>query len=121
MGNKNGYLAKQQAKEQALIEAGVQCGKQQMVDYLTLVLRNPAFVKKDIHGRERIELIIAGLYHYENKYKDAYTKHKEADVAQEHLDDELREVWGDDLVPFAERQPDVLMPKYDKKKKGWVD
>lgn len=121
MGNKNGYLAKQQAKEQALIEAGVQCGKQQMVDYLTLVLRDPDYVGKDIFGRDRIEKVIAGLYHYEKKFQNAYTKHKEADVAQEHLDTMLREVWGDDLVPFAERQPDVLMPGYNKKKKGWVD
>ena len=119
--SKNGYLEKKAAKDQALIEAGVQCGKQQIVDYLTLVLRNPVYVKKDIHGRERIELIIAGLYHYEKKFQNAYTKHKEADVAQEHLDAELREVWGDDLVPFAERQPDVMQYKYDKAKKGWVD
>lgn len=119
--SRNGYLEKKAAKDQALIEAGVQCGKQQMVDYLTLVLRNPTYVGKDIHGRERIEKIIAGLYHYENKYKDAYTKHKEADVAQEHLDEELKEVWGDDLVPFAERQPDVLQMDYSKARKGWVD
>lgn len=119
--SKNGYLEKKAVRDQALIEAGVQCGKQQMVDYLTLVLRDPVYVGKDIFGRERIEKVIAGLYHYEKKYQNAYTKHKEADVAQEHLDDELREVWGDNLVPFAERQPDVLMPKYDKKKKGWVD
>lgn len=119
--SKNGYLEKKAAKDQALIDAGVQCGKQQMVDYLTLVLRDPDYVGKDIFGRERIEKVIAGLYHYEKKYQNAYTKHKEADVAQEHLDDELREVWGDDLVPFAERQPDVMQHKYDKAKKGWVD
>ncbi len=119
--SRNGYLEKKAAKDQALIEAGVQCGKQQMVDYLTLVLRNPTYVSKDIHGRERIEKIIAGLYYYENKYKDAYTKHKEADVAQTHLDEELKEVWGDDLVPFAERQPDVLQMDYSKARKGWVD
>lgn len=117
----NGYLAKKQAKDQALIEAGVQCGKQQMVDYLTLTLRNSDYVGKDIFGRERIEKVIAGLYHYENKYKNAYTKHKEADVAQDHLDDELREVWGDELVPFAERQPDIIQLNYNKARKGWVD
>lgn len=119
--SRNGYLEKKAAKDQALIEAGVQCGKQQMVDYLTLVLRNSTYVGKDIHGRERIEKIIAGLYHYEKKYQNAYTKHKEADVAQAHLDEELKEVWGDDLVPFAERQPDVLQMDYSKARKGWVD
>lgn len=121
MGNKNGYLAKQQAKEQALIEAGIKCGKQQIVDYLTLVLRDPDYVGKDIHGRDRIDRIFVGLQVYDDRFKNAYTLHKEADVAQDHLDALLREVYGDDLIPFAERQPDVVQIKYHKARKGWVE
>ena len=117
----NAYLDKKAAREQALIDAGVQCGKQQIVDYLTLVLRDPKYVKKDIHGRERIELILVGLHDYEKRFEKAYTKDKEADVAQDHLDDSLREVWGSDLVPFRERQPDVIKMNYNKARKGWVD
>lgn len=114
------YLDKKAAREQALIDAGIACGKQQIVDYLTLVLRDPKYVKKDIHGRKRIELIFVGLHDYERRYEKAYTVDKEADVAQQHLDDELREVYGDDLVPFAERQPDVVQLNY-KRRKDWVD
>lgn len=119
--SRNGYLEKKAAKDRALIEAGVQCGKQQIVDYLTLVLRDPDYVGKDIFGRERIEKVLVGLHEYEMMFDKAYTKHKEADVAQKHLDDMLREVYGDDLVPFAERQPDVLQMDYSKARKGWVD
>lgn len=118
---KNGYLEKKAAKDQALIEAGIACGKQQIVDYLTLVLRDPDYVGKDIFGRERIEKIFVGLHHYEKKFENAYTRHKEADVAQDHLDNMLREVYGEDLVPFSKRQPDVVQMKYDKARKGWVD
>ena len=118
---KNGYLEKKAAKDQALIEAGVQCGKQQMVDYISCVLRNPKYVEKDIHGRDRIDKIMVGLYEYDRKYEKAYTKDVEADVAQEHLDDELREIYGDELVPFRERQPDIIQMNYSKARKGWVD
>lgn len=117
----NAFLDKKAAREQALLDIGVTCGKQQIVDYLTLVLRNPDYVGKDIFGRERIDKIFAGLEYYDSKYKDAYTTKKEADVWQERLDRELREVYGDDLVPFAERQPYVMQPDYKKSKKGWTD
>lgn len=118
---KNGYLEKKQAREQALLDIGVKCGKQQIVDYITCVLRNPTYVGKDIFGRERLDLIMAGLEAYDKKYAGAYTTDKEADVKQEHLDKELREAYGDELVPFAERQPYVVQINYNKAKKGWVD
>lgn len=122
MGSKpGGYIQKLHGTKQALIDAGIQCGKQQIVDYLTLVLRDPVYVAKDIHGRERIAKILVGLHEYEKKFEKAYTKDKEADVAQEHLDAMLREVYGDDLVPFAERQPDVMQMNYNKARKGWVE
>lgn len=45
MGSKpGGYIQKLHGTNQALIDAGIQCGKQQIVDYLTLVLRDPDYV-----------------------------------------------------------------------------
>lgn len=117
---KSGYLAKQQEKEKALIEAGIACGKQQVADYLVLVLRDPTYMGKDTFGRERIDKVMAGILHYDKLFEKAYTLDKEADVAQEKLDDALREVYGDEFIPFSERQPDVLQPKYNKSRKGWV-
>ena len=117
----NAYLDKKAARDQALIDAGVQCGKQQIVDYLTLVLRDRNYVGKDIFGRERIDKVLAGLVYYDGKFEKAYTKDKEADVAQDHLDDALREVYGDELVPFEIRQPNVVQLGYKKARKGWVD
>ena len=40
---------------------------------------------------------------------------------QEELDRCLREIWGEDLVPFYERYDELKKFKYDKAKKGWVD
>ena len=120
MGN-NTYMKKLHMEKQLLLDVGIQCGKQQMADYLTLVLRDPLYVDKDIHGRNRIEKIIAGLEAYDREFSEAYTVGREADYYQEKLDGLLRQVYGDDLVPFHERQPHIIQTKYDKKKKGWVD
>ena len=121
MGQPSAYMRKLHQEKQALVDAGIQCGKQQIVDYLTLVLRDPDYVGRDIFGRERIEKIIVGLEAYDKLFKEAYTVNKEADYYQEKLDERLREVYGNELVPFVERQPDILQPRYNKKKKGWVD
>lgn len=115
----NAYLDKKANREQALLDIGLACGKQQMADYITCVLRNPLYVGKDIFGRDRIEKVLVGLMDYDKKYKKAYTLDKEADVAQQHLDDELRQVYGDELVPFEVRQPDIKILGYEKSRKGW--
>ena len=39
---------------------------------------------------------------------------------QEARDRLLREIWGDDLIPFNERYDTVKTIKYNKPKKGWV-
>lgn len=121
MAPKNDYLKKKEKHEHDLIEAGIKCGKQQIVDYLTLVLHDPLYVDKDIFGVGRIEKVLVGLEAYDEMFKDAYTVHKEADYYQEKLDERLRDVVGDRLIPFKERQPDIFQPKYNKRKKGWVD
>lgn len=117
---KNGYLAKQQAVKQALVDAGMACGKQQIVDYLTIALRDPQVVGQNIWGRERIDKLFAALEALDKEYADAYTTKKEADYLQDKLDRKLREVYGEELVPFAVRQPDILQPGYEKSRKGWT-
>lgn len=116
---KNGYLAKKQAVSQALLDAGMACGKQQIVDYLTIALRDPAVVGKDTWGRERIDKLFAALEALDKEFADAYTTKKEADYLQDKLDRKLREVYGDNLVPFEVRQPDIKILGYEKSRKGW--
>ena len=116
---KNAYVAKQFAVKQALVDAGVASGKQRMVDYMTIALRDPAIVGKDIWGRGRIDKLFAELEALDKEYAEAYTTGKEADHLQDKLDRKLREVYGDDLVPFSVRQPDIMQPGYEKSRKGW--
>lgn len=83
------------------------------MDYLTLVLRDPDYMGSDIFGRERIDRVFAGIKAYDLEFEKAYNpKNVEADVLQERLDRMLREVYGDELVPFMERQPYIKQLTY---------
>ena len=115
----NGYLAKKAALNQALLDIGIECGKQQIMDYLTIALRDPNVVGSDIFGKERILKVFAAIEALDKEFVDAYTVGAEADYLQEKLDRMLREVYGDALIPFRVRQPHIRQPGYQKARKGW--
>lgn len=120
MAKKNAYLLKKAEETQALLDIGVQHGAQKIIDYLTLVLRDPEYVGSDIFGRDRINKVIAGIVAYDEEFSSAYNaKDPEADVLQDRLDRHLREVYGEELDPFAERYPHILKLSY-KPRKEWV-
>ena len=115
----NGYLAKRAALNQEILDIGIECGKQQIMDYMTIVLRDPNVVGSDIFGRERIDKVFAAIEALDKEFVDAYTLKVEADYLQETLDRKLREVYGDELVTFRERQPHIKQLGYNKARKGW--
>lgn len=115
----NGYLTKRAGFNQALLDIGIQCGKQQIMDYMTIALRDPNVVGNDIFGRERILKVFAAIEALDKEFADAYAVEAESDYLQEKLDQKLREVYGDELVPFHVRQPHIKQPGYKKARKGW--
>lgn len=115
----NGYLAKRDALNQALLDIGMESGKQQIMDYLTLALRDPDVVGSNIFGKERIVKVFAAIEALDREFSDAYTVKVEADHLQEKLDRMLREVYGDELLPFRVRQPHIKQLGYNKSRKGW--
>lgn len=116
----NAYLQKQQALQQAIFEAGQDVGFQKAMDYVQCVLHDEEVMRGKPFGRDRISAITRAVMERDKLYSGAYTAEKEADVLQEHLDRELREIYGDELPPFAERQPWIKQYGYGKAKKGWV-
>lgn len=114
------YLDKKKEREQTLLDIGVACGKQQMLDYMSIALWDPDVVVRDIFGRKRIDRLTLKLMELDAQFSEAYTVNKEADYLQEKLDQNLRELYGDELIPFSERQPYVKQMGYKKSRKGWV-
>ena len=58
---KNDFLARQRQREQDVFDAGMRIGRQQMCDYITLALRDPAVMGKDTFGGKRIVAVLQGV------------------------------------------------------------
>lgn len=116
---KNDYLAKQQAMRQAVFSAGEDIGMQRMWDAVSAALHDPEIMGKDTLGKMRMQKLYQGVRKKMDAFHKAFTPDVEADYVQEKMDAELREIWGEDLVPFPERYPDIKQFGYDKARKGW--
>lgn len=115
---KNDFLAKQRALQQAFFDAGIQSGRQQILDMLSLVLNNPKYVKKDVFGKDRLVIVIQGIGECIDKFQTAWEKSDEADYYQKKLDAALAEIYGESLHDsFYERYK--YAPEYDYTKGKW--
>lgn len=118
MAKQNPFLAKQQELQQACFQAGIQSGRQQILDMLSLVLRDPSIMGKDVFGKERLLKIVKGVGEYIDKYQDAWQKTDETDYYRAKLDAALAEAYGPDLHDsFLERYD--FAPEYDYNKGRW--
>ena len=116
----NAYLDKQKIREQEIFQAGMDIGYQRCLDYMQWVLRNPEYVGKDTFSKKRWLEIFEGLKECDRLFGDAFTQSRDADYYQEKLDANIREIFGDDTMPFYERYPTIKKIRYNKPKKGWV-
>ena len=108
----SGFMAKQLAMRQALIEATERVTQQLMMDTLQIVLHNELGF-----GYDRIMRITKAWGCEYNHYHDVFNvKHAEADVLRVHLDRELADILKDrqDLIPFEERYPEIKEIAYKK-------
>ena len=118
-GNKNAYLERRNAVNQAMLDAGEQMGIQKMWDYIQIALRDPETMGKDVMGRKRLEKLYKKTSELANYFHTAFTDDVEADHRQEELDGALREIWEGDLSTFYERYPQLKKVDYTKSKKNW--
>lgn len=93
----NPYLARQEALQIACFDAGLQCGRQQILDMLSLVLRDPSIMGKDLFGKERLLKVVKGVGDYIDKFQPAWEKTDETDYYRDKLDAALAEAYGDGL------------------------
>ena len=118
MGKSNAYLDNQKAMKNAFFQAGLECGRQQILDMMTLVLRDPNIMGRDIFGKERLMKVVKGIGDCIDKYELAWMKHDETDYTQKQLDQNLAEAYGEELKDsFHVRYP--YAPEYDYKKGKW--
>ena len=113
------YLLKKQQRELALINAGMKFGLQLANDFYQITLNDQEVMGSRVLGRTMLEKITANIAKLDDHFSKAFGSDVEADYLQEELDYRLRKIYGDDLVPFRERHPDVKVYGYNKSRKGW--
>ena len=115
---KNAYLNQQRAIQRGFFEAGLQSGRQQIMDMRSLVLRDPDIMGKDTFGPERLCKVVKGIGEYIDKYNLAWQKHDETDYYRDKLDAALAEAYGEGLRDsFMKRYE--FAPEYDYMKGKW--
>ena len=118
MAKVNPYLAKQEAMQKAFLDTGVRCGRQQIIDMLSLVLRDPEIMGKDTFGKDRLLRVVKGIGDYIDEYYLAWQKHDETDYWRDKLDKALAEAYGENLHDDFLRRYEYA-PEYDYMKGKW--
>lgn len=115
---KNAFLEKQRAVQRGFFDTGVQCGRQQILDMMTLVLRDPDIMGKDTFGKDRLLKVIEGIKDYIDTYYLAWQKDDETDYYRAKLDEALAQAYGEKLHDsFLERYE--FAPEFDYMKGKW--
>ena len=115
---KNDFLKKMEAEKQAYFQAGLESGRQQILDMMSLVLRNPKVMGKDIFGKDRLLKVVNEIGECIDQYELAWVRHDETDYIQKQLDKNLAEAYGEKLKDsFHVRYP--YAPEYDYVKGKW--
>ena len=115
---KNDFQARLQAAKNAYFQAGLESGRQQILDMVTLVLRDPEIMGKDIFGKDRLLKVVKGIGDKIDEYELAWKKDNETDHVRDQLDRNLTEAYGEELKDsFLVRYP--YAPEYDYVKGKW--
>ena len=115
---KNGYLERQRAQQKVFFDAGLQMGRQQILDMMSLVLRDPEIMGKDIFGKDRLVKVVVGIDKCITTYQKAWEKHDDTDYWQKKLDDALVDAYGEARHDsFYQRYE--FAPEYDYVKGKW--
>lgn len=115
---KNDFLARQAAIQKGFFDAGVQMGRQQIIDMVSLVLRDQEIMGRDTFGKDRLLKVIKGIGGYIDKFNLAWQRHDDTDYWRAKLDAALAEAYGENLHDgFLDRYDSA--PEYDYVKGKW--
>ena len=115
---KNDFLARQRAIQSAFFDAGLKSGRQQIIDMVSLVLRDPDIMGKDVFGKDRLLKMVNGIGAYIDKFQSAWEKNDDTDYYRAKLDAALAEAYGEGMHnTFLQRYDSA--PEFDYVKGKW--
>ena len=115
---KNAYLQKLEEERQMYLKVGVQCGRQQILDMMSLALRDTDVMGKDTFGKDRLMKVVTAIGEKIDLYQKAWERNDETDYYRAKLDEALAEAYGGDLIDSFSKRYEYA-PDYDYKKGKW--
>ena len=115
---KNDFLARQRARDRVMLDVGLQCGRQQILDMMSVVLNDPAIMNKDTFGKDRLLIIVNAIGDRIDQYQPAWEKSDESDYYQKKLDDNLAKIYGEELFDSFHKRYEFA-PEFDYMKGRW--
>lgn len=94
---KNGYLERQRIEKQAHFDAGLQMGRQQILDMMCISLNDPDVMGKDTFGKDRLLRLVKAIGEYIDVFQKAWERDPETDYYRAKLDDWLARIYGDEM------------------------
>lgn len=94
---KNGFLERQKVERKAHFDAGLQMGRQQILDMVSIVLNDPDIMGKDTFGKERLLRVIKGIGDYIDVFQKAWERDDETDYYRSKMDELMARIYGDDM------------------------
>ena len=94
---KNGFLERQQRERRAYFDAGLQMGRQQILDMMCIVLNDPDIMGKDTFGKDRLLKVVKGIGEYIDVFQKAWEKDDETDYYRAKLDAHLAKIYGEGM------------------------
>lgn len=117
-------MGKKFAQQQTIItreffNAGLQMGRQQIIDMLCLVLHDPNVMGKDTFGHKRLDKVVRGIGEKMDYFYRAWQKVDDADYWQAKLDAYLADCFGVAGLEGTFHQRYEFSPEYDYKNARW--
>ena len=101
---KNGFLERQRIERQAYFDAGLQMGRQQILDMMCIVLNDPEIMGKDTFGKDRLLKVVNGIGDYIDVFQKAWERDDETDYYRAKLDENLAKIYGTGMIDtFSKR------------------
>ena len=117
-GGKNAFLERQRIANQTYFDAGLQMGRQQILDMMSIVLNEPEYVNKDVFGKDRLLVVVKGIGECLDLFQKAWEKDDETDYYRSKMDERLAKIYGQGMHnTFHERYE--FCKEFDYKKGKW--
>ena len=94
---KNDFLERQKMMNQAYFDAGLQMGRQQILDMMCLTLNDPAVMKKNTYGEKRLPEVISDIGKKIDLFQKAWERDAETDYYRAKMDQSLSKAFNRQL------------------------